>query len=162
MTEEKMLEIIERNFKKAIANNELDKFISGTEEYLIPFKDNYDPKRTDPSRLVRGLENICIKYPNLNLNTFLETNLNNMLDSKNFQNTFAVLEFVLAYLRRMRHKEDVLKIDLKDILKKLKNNIIEQKLLMENYKEGVFAQKGMYAVVENMAYDLELEGYTIL
>ena len=157
-----MLEIIEENFKKAIANDEFDKFIRGTGEYLIYFRDTYDPERTDPNRLVRGLENICLKYPNLNLNTFLETNLNKMLDSKNFQNTYAVLNFVSAYLGRMSDTGDVLKINLKEILKKLKNNIIEQKLLMENYKEGVFAQENMYAVVESIASEIELKGHKIL
>ena len=157
-----MLEIIEENFKKAIANDEFDKFIRGTGEYLIYFRDTYDPERTDPNRLIRGLENICIKYPDLKLNTFLETNFMIMLDSENFLNTFAVLDILLAYLRRIRHKEDVLKLDLEEILEKLKSKITEQRPLMENYREGVFAQKGMYAVVENMAYGLELEGHKIL
>ena len=157
-----MLEIIEENFKKAIANDEFDKFIRGTGEYLIPSKDSYNPYSTNPDDLIRGLENICLKYPELNLNAFLETNLIIMLDSENFLNTYAVLGFVVAYLRRISYKEDVLKLDLEEILEKSKSKITEQKPLMENYREGVFAQEGMYSLVESTAYDLELEGHKIL
>ena len=159
-----MFEIIEENFKKAIANDEFDKFIRGTGEYLIPSKDSYNPYSTNPDDLIRGLENICVKYPDLNFNTFLETNLIIMLDSENFLNTYAVLEFVSFYLSRMSYNGDVLKLDLEKILEKLKSKITEQKPLMENYREGVFALYGMcmYSAVESLAYDLELEGYKIL
>ena len=157
MTEEKLLELLENNFKLAIKNNEFDEFIDGINKYLIVFKDSYDWERTSSYITLRGIENVATKYPDFNVSDYVERQLINMLQSNNIENTYGVLSFIIAYKKRDNSANYVFNINLSNILPLLKSTITKQKQEMEQFKNGVFNQfeSGMYNVIQNMALDFD-------
>ena len=164
MTEEKLLETVEKNFRIAVSMDEFDQFLRGINKYYIYSKDSYLSNKTEPWITLYGLENMAKKYRNSNIDKYVENQMIKMLESDNIENTFCVLSILKIYIKDQKNIEKYFKLDFKKILELLKKKISEQKEEMQKFKKEEFntVDTGMYGVVENIAVDFEAAGYKII
>lgn len=145
-------ESISQLFDRAYRNDEFFEYLVGVGEYLVTFKDfvNYDVN--DMELMQKGINCYLIDRPNVNIDSYINNKLTELLNSDdNFKITI-VLDFLVYYAKFIKNTQVMYNVDLDTILPLLREKIIQLKQQIL----GVQNQENIWKSIENRCYLYEM------
>lgn len=120
-------ETVSELFYKAYTNDEFYEYLVGIGDYLITFKDFANYQVNDMELMQKGINRFLIKNPNINLNSYLNNKIIELLNSNHSVKITTALDFLVYYVKFIKREKVMYTIDLDRIFPLLREKLIELK-----------------------------------